>query len=74
MVRRLAALAAAFLLLPAAAFGDIAWKQDTAGQRLLRQYVETANAYLLGFGEQPVNSLLFIRINHSNQSLFHIHK
>ena len=57
MVRRLAALAAAFLLLPAAAFGDIAWKQDTGGQRLLRQYVETANAYLLGFGEQPVNSL-----------------
>ena len=57
MVRRLAALAAALLLLPAAARGDIPWKQNTEGQRLLKTYVEAADQYLLAFGEQPVNSL-----------------
>lgn len=58
MVKRLAALAAVTaLLLTVCAGAEPQWKQDTEGQRMLRDYVIRANDALLAFGEQEINSL-----------------
>ncbi|MBR2822146.1 MAG: hypothetical protein IKE24_00445 [Clostridia bacterium] len=58
--RRAAALflAAAFCFAVGMAGGDDpAWPENTAGQRMLKQYVETANLFLIQQGEPGINSL-----------------
>ena len=58
MVKRLLCLLCALMLLPSGALGNaLPWKQDTPAQALLRSLVECADAFLLEFGESPVNSL-----------------
>ncbi len=47
----------AAILLSVTALGEIQWKQDTAGQRMLKSYVEAADVFLREQGESPVNSL-----------------
>ena len=62
MVKRTAALLAAALILLSVPAGtaDMKWKQDTAGQKILKAYIETANVYLAQLGEQVINSLFEI--------------
>ncbi len=45
----------ALLLAPAGA--EIAWPENTEGQKMLKRYVETANGFLTEQGEQAINSL-----------------
>ena len=46
------------MLIPAgAAAAELNWKTETAGQQVLKLYVENANLALESHGEQPVNSL-----------------
>ena len=57
MVRRLAALlVAAALLLPGTGSASIAWKQNTAGQKLLKEYITNVNTFLVDRGEQEINT------------------
>ncbi len=42
------------LLSPA---GALSWPEKTEGQKILKQYVETANGFLQEQGEMPINSL-----------------
>ncbi len=57
--RMLAALLLCVFLsgLTAPALADIAWPEDTEGQRILKDYVHIANGFLQEQGEMPVNSL-----------------
>ena len=48
MVKRLAALLAALiLLLPAAGTASVAWKENTPAQKLLKEYIENVNRFLV---------------------------
>ena len=58
MVRRLGILLIILaLLIPAGGTAEMAWKQDTEGQKMLKRYTEQANRLLTEGGEMPVNSL-----------------
>ena len=57
MVKRLLSLLLILLLIPVTVTADMAWKENTPGQKTLRQYIENVNQYLKQQGEQPVNSL-----------------
>jgi len=59
MVRGLALLLGLLLaLLPGkSGLADMQWKQNTPAQQALKSYIERANEFLSGQGEQPVNSL-----------------
>ncbi len=59
MVRKITALLTGFalLLLCAGSLADIAWPENTEGQRILKAYAETANRYLKEQGEPGINSL-----------------
>ena len=59
MVRRRTALVLALVLTMAAAsaFADIAWPENTDGQRVLNQYLNNANRFLIEQGEPGINSL-----------------
>ena len=49
-----------FLIIIIAAFSfasaDIDWPEETTGQKILKQYIESVNSYLIQQGESPVNS------------------
>ena len=58
MVRRtLAVLLAAALLLSGTGFASPAWKENTAGQKVLREYIEQVNVFLAEQGEREVNRI-----------------
>ena len=59
MVKRLAALGLCLALITAAVPGTAnpVWPENTEGQRVLKQYVETADRFLKEQGEPGVNSL-----------------
>ena len=57
MLKRLTALALALLFLPLTALADIAWPDQTPGQRLLKEYVQRVNDNLVSAGQSPVNAL-----------------
>ena len=57
MVKRLLSLLLILLLIPVTVTADMAWKENTPGQKTLRQYIENVNQYLEQQGEQPANSL-----------------
>ena len=56
MVRRIAAVLLALTLAVGSASADIAWKQDTPAQIILKDYVTAANARLAELGELPINT------------------
>lgn len=57
MVKRLAALLAALiLLLPAAGTASVAWKENTPAQKLLKEYIENVNRFLADQGELEINT------------------
>ena len=55
--RRTAALLAALILAAGSAAGEIAWPEETGGQRMLKQYVMQADTFLTEQGEAGINSL-----------------
>ncbi|MGN1020467.1 MAG: hypothetical protein ACI4O7_08825 [Aristaeellaceae bacterium] len=57
MIKRLAALLLAVMLLPLSALADIVWPDQTAGQLQLKEYVTRVNDNLTQLGQQPVNRL-----------------
>ena len=60
MVKRLTAFLLAWIIWAGAgapARGDVAWPEDTEGQRMLKAYAETANRFLIEQGEPGINSL-----------------
>ncbi len=65
MVKRRFALLLVLLILPAAARGEIAWRQDTPAQKVLRKYITDVSAFLAEQGEQPVNSLFEMYKTHA---------
>ena len=56
MVRRLAALLAAALLLPGMGTASIIWKENTPGQRMLKEYLTNVNMFLVEQEEQEINT------------------
>ena len=56
MVRRIAAVLAVLILIPAAAAGA-QWRDDTPALKILKNYTENINKLLTEAGEQPINSL-----------------
>ena len=57
MVRRLVALlAAAALFLPGTGMASIIWKENTPGQKLLKEYITNVNTSLIEQGEQEINT------------------
>ena len=58
MVRKiLAAVTALAVLLTAAGAGAVTWREDTAGQRILKDYITAVNGYLTEQGEMEVNRI-----------------
>lgn len=57
MVRRVAAVIAALLLIPAVAMGGVEWKEETPALKILKTYTEKVNKLLMETGEHPINSL-----------------
>ena len=57
MVRRIAAVLLALLLIPAAAAAGMQWKEDTPALTILKNYTENVNRLLTEAGEQPINRL-----------------
>lgn len=58
--RRLAALLVLLLTLPGIGTAELAWRQDTPAQEVLRKYITEVNVFLAEQGEQPINSLFEI--------------
>ena len=56
MVKRLLALLAAALLMPGAGSASIAWRDKTPGQKMLKNYIENVNTFLIEQGEQEINT------------------
>ena len=59
MVRRILILAAALavLMIPAGSFSDLAWKENTPGQQMLKSYITNVNGHLAELGELEINSI-----------------
>lgn len=57
MVRKIAAMILALLMIPAAALAGMQWREDTPALAILKTYTENINKLLTESGEQPVNSL-----------------
>ena len=58
MVRKIAAVLAALILVPAAALAaGMRWQDDTPALKILKTYTENINKLLTEAGEQPINSL-----------------
>ena len=57
MVKRIAAVISALLLIPAAALAGLQWREDTPALGILKNYTESINKLLTETGEQPINSL-----------------
>ena len=57
MVKRLAALiTAAALLLPVTGTASVTWKENTPGQKILKEYITNVNTFLIERGEMEVNT------------------
>ena len=57
MVRRIAAVAAAVLLIPAIVMAGMKWNDETPALKMLKTYTENINKLLTEAGEKPINSL-----------------
>ena len=57
MVRKIAAVMAALMLIPALAAAGMQWREDTPALKMLKNYTENINKLLTEAGEQPINSL-----------------
>ena len=57
MVRKIAAMAAALILIPVIATSAVQWRDDTPALKTLKNYTENINKLLTEAGEQPINSL-----------------
>ena len=57
MLKRLAALLLAAMLLPLSALAEIVWPDQTAGQQQLKEYISRVNNNLAQLSQQPVNRL-----------------
>ena len=55
VIRRFFLLLAAFILICNAASAGIEWPDETTGEKVLKQYIESVNSYLTQEGEMPVN-------------------
>ena len=55
--RRLLAAAVLLILVTAICGAELSWTTDTSGQKLLKEYIESANQYLKEYGELPVNRI-----------------
>ncbi len=60
MIRRILAVLAAFLLVPAVSLAELRWKEETPALTFLKQYTESINKLLTEHGESPVNSLFSV--------------
>lgn len=56
-MKRIAALLIVLMFLPLTALADIIWPDQTAGQMMLKTYVELVNENLVRAGQNPVNAL-----------------
>ena len=57
MVRRVAAVVIALLLIPAIASAGMKWDQSTPALKMMKNYIETASELLKENGEKPINRL-----------------
>ena len=59
MVRKILAamLGAVLLAVCAGGTADVVWPEDTEGQRVLKEYAETANQFLIAQGEPGINCI-----------------
>ena len=55
VIRRFFLLLAAIILISSTAYAGIDWPEETAGEKILKQYIENVNAYLEQRGESAVN-------------------
>ena len=55
VIRRFFLLLAAAILICTTAYAGIQWPEETAGEKILKQYIEHVNSYLEQQGESPVN-------------------
>ena len=57
MVRRIAAVLAVLLIIPATSLAGMKWRDDTPALQTLKTYTENISKLLTEAGEQPINSL-----------------
>jgi len=57
MVKRMAALLLALLIMAGSCLADPAWKENTPAQSVLKTYITNVNGFLAENGEKPVNSI-----------------
>ena len=60
VIRRIFLLLTVLLLSFSTAFAGIVWPEETTGQKVLKNYIERVNEYLIQQGETPVNSIFEI--------------
>ena len=65
MVKRLAALLLALIVLCGSSLADLKWKENTPGQTTLKSYITNVNNFLLENGEQAINSLFELYDDHA---------
>lgn len=56
VIRRIFLLFIVLITAFSSASADIAWPEETNGQKVLKQYIESVNSFLTQQGETPVNS------------------
>ena len=55
VIRRIFLLIAVLILACGAASADIEWPEETTGEKVLKQYIESVNGFLVQQGEMPIN-------------------
>jgi hypothetical protein len=55
VIRRVFLLLSALILAYSSAAADIEWPEETNGQKVLKQYIESVNSYLAQQNEMPIN-------------------
>ena len=69
MVKRLSALLLALAILTGSSLADLAWKEDTPAEKILKTYVANVNTFLTEMGEPPVNSLFELFDDHAEMGI-----
>jgi len=69
MVRRLSALLLALIILTGSGLADLAWKEDTPAQQILKTYIEHVNTFLAEMGEPQVNSIFELYDDHAEMGI-----
>ncbi len=69
MVRRLSALLLALILMTGSSLADLAWKENTPAQRILKTYITNVNGFLAEMGEPAVNSLFELYDDHAEMGI-----